>query len=352
MGLLQRKVTPDFAGLRKVIRREGTPGRVFFMEFYQDEEIKVAVEQRFSLAVAPSGADGPRRLRREIAIQSFLGYDMIQVTEVLPAFNLAIASEEARTAVSSDPVASGPIQTWQDFEKYPWPQVSKIDTGPLEWLEKNLSENMRCYSSVPVGYYKMLLGFESMCYLIYDQPDLVAAVLTRVREIFVDYCRLLGQFRCVAAMWGADDMGFKTQTFLPPEFLRKNVLPVHRACADAAHAAGKFYFLHSCGNLREIMPDIIHDVKIDAKHSFEDAILPIEEAKRLYGHEVALLGGLDVDFLCRADERGIRQRVRSILDACHSGGGYCLGSGNSVAKYVPLENYLIMLDEGRNYGMS
>jgi uroporphyrinogen decarboxylase len=99
------------------------------------------------------------------------------------------------------------------------------------------------------------------------------------------------------------------------------------------------------------MLDIIHDVKIDAKHSFEDAILPVEEAKRLYGQDVALIGGLDVDFLCRADETAIRRRVRSTLDTCHPGGGYCLGSGNSVAKYVPLENYLIMLDEGRNYGV-
>ena len=31
------------------------------------------------------------------------------------------------------------------------------------------------------------------------------------------------------------------------------------------------------------------------------------------------------------------------------GGGYCLGTGNSVANYIPLANYLAMLDEGRRY---
>jgi uroporphyrinogen decarboxylase len=31
------------------------------------------------------------------------------------------------------------------------------------------------------------------------------------------------------------------------------------------------------------------------------------------------------------------------------GGGYCLGTGNSVANYIPLENYLAMVDEGRLY---
>jgi uroporphyrinogen decarboxylase len=73
------------------------------------------------------------------------------------------------------------------------------------------------------------------------------------------------------------------------------------------------------------------------------------EDKRLYGDRIALLGGIDVDFLCRADEEAIRARVRRTLDACMPGGGYCLGTGNSVANYVPLESYLIMLDEGRRW---
>jgi uroporphyrinogen decarboxylase len=34
---------------------------------------------------------------------------------------------------------------------------------------------------------------------------------------------------------------------------------------------------------------------------------------------------------------------------CLPGGGHCLGSGNSIANYVPLDNYLAMIDEGRCY---
>jgi uroporphyrinogen decarboxylase len=97
------------------------------------------------------------------------------------------------------------------------------------------------------------------------------------------------------------------------------------------------------------MDDLIDDVGMDAKHSFEDTILSVTDAKIKYGDRIALLGGIDVDFLCRADEEQVRQRVRETLDACFPGGGYCLGSGNSVANYIPLDNYLAMLDEGRRY---
>ena len=95
------------------------------------------------------------------------------------------------------------------------------------------------------------------------------------------------------------------------------------------------------------MDDLIDDVGIDALHSFEDTILPVTEAKAQYGDRIALLGGLDVDFMCRATEEQVRERARRTLDRCMPGAGYCLGTGNSVANYIPLNNYLEILDEGR-----
>ena len=95
----------------------------------------------------------------------------------------------------------------------------------------------------------------------------------------------------------------------------------------STHDAGRPYLLHSCGNLHDIMDDLIEDVGIDAKHSFEDTIETVVDAKATYGQRIALLGGIDVDFLCRADEAQIRQRVRTTLEHCQPGGGYCLGTG-------------------------
>ncbi len=41
--------------------------------------------------------------------------------------------------------APGPIQSWENFEQYPWPRTRDIDLSPFEWLERNLPENMGCY---------------------------------------------------------------------------------------------------------------------------------------------------------------------------------------------------------------
>ena len=159
----------------------------------------------------------------------------------------------------------------------------------------------------------------------------------------------LCDFDEVAVLWLNDDLGFKTATMISPEHLRAYVFPWHTRLVEHAHAHDKPVILHACGNVSEVIEDLIA-TGIDAKHSFEDIIQPVTEFKKQYGDRVAVLGGVDVDFLCRHSEPEIRRYVRHVLDECAPGGGYALGTGNSVANYIPVENYLIMLDEGWKWG--
>jgi uroporphyrinogen decarboxylase len=150
-------------------------------------------------------------------------------------------------------------------------------------------------------------------------------------------------------MWHADDLGYKTSTIISPAHLREYILPWFGKYAALAHRHGKMLWLHTCGNVYSIMEDLIEDVGIDAKQSFEDAILPITEFMDVYGGRIAGLGGVDMDKLCRLPEPELRAYCRSILDHCMPKGRYAFGTGNTVANYVPIENYLIMMDEGYRY---
>lgn len=82
----------------------------------------------------------------------------------------------------------------------------------------------------------------------------------------------------VGAVVISDDLGFKTQTLISPHDLRTFILPVHKMLCEVVHQHGKACILHSCGNLSSIMEDLIDEVGIDARHSFEDVIMPVEEA--------------------------------------------------------------------------
>jgi uroporphyrinogen decarboxylase len=154
----------------------------------------------------------------------------------------------------------------------------------------------------------------------------------------------------VGAIFHADDLGYRTSTMLSPAFLRKNVFPWFAKYAALAHERGLTYWYHSCGNPLEIMEDLIEDVRIDAFHSFQDPIITAGDFLGRYGDRIAALGGIDMDKLARLAEPELRAYVRATLDECMPG-RFALGSGNTVANYVPTENYLAMLDEGCKYAM-
>ena len=359
--LLSHSIEPNWKGLVDCIMKRGTPDRVYYIELLLDEEIKTEISRRFGIDNRLNSNDPYYHLQREMHLQRLLGYDYVRCG--LDNFNLPLRRSSIEdTADLQRPGGRefieehrGPITTWREFESYPWPDMNTVSTQSLQWFNLNLPENMCIIGSGGFAhfaeYLMWLMGYESFCYSLYEQRDLVLAIRDRLIEIFRLSINLLLSFERVKIIWGSDDMGFRSETFISPDELRSLVLPGHKLMAQKAHNAGRPYLLHSCGNLSSIMNDLIDDVGIDAKHSFEDTIEDVVTAKRRYGDRIALLGGIDVDFLCRSDEEQIRKRVRWTLEECMPQGGYCLGTGNSVANYIPLNHYLAMLDEGRSFGL-
>lgn len=353
-----RAFKPDWEAFRDCILRRGTPSRAHFAEFGIDWEIQNEIGKRLDLFEGLDRSDPYFAYKYEIAIQRALGYDYVhcglggigfEVNRKGVKDTAALGREGGRYYVDEQ---KGPVTNWEEFEKYPWPKREGFTTRGLEWYERNLPDDM-CVVAVQLGHFfeniSFLLGYETMCDALQDNYGLLQAIARKLEELYAEVARVLVQFKRVQFVWGSDDMGYRGGLLLAPRYLRELVLPGHRMIAEIVHDAGKIYLHHNCGKLDLIMKDLIDDVKIDGKHSFEDNIERVEEAKSRYGDKVALLGGIDVDFLCRAGKEKIRGRVRETLRSCQPGGGFALGSGNTVANYVPVDNFLAMLDEGRKF---
>jgi len=354
-------VKPDWEGLVTSVMRTGTPSRVHHIELFLDAEVIDAIAQRYGVLDALDPNDPYFDEKRAVAVQSFLGYDYIRASltgwEMPLHYSTAADTADLARTGGRDYMNehAGPITSWAEFEAYPWPDPQTLSTRSLEWYDEHLPDNMCVIGSGGFAhfaeYLTWLMGYETLCLCLCEQRDLVAAITDKLTAIYRVFLQRLLQFERVKIIWGSDDMGFRGSTLISPDDLRAFVLPGHKLMAHMAHAAGRPYLLHSCGNLDLIINDLIDDVGIDAKHSFEDTIEKVTEVTDTYGSRIALLGGIDVDFLCRADQPAVRQRVRDTLEKCMPRGGYVLGSGNSIANYIPLDNYLAMVDEGRSFRM-
>jgi len=354
-------IEPDWEGFVNCLRRAGTPERTHFIELIIDGEVQDLICQRYGLLDGLNTNDPHYWYKRQILLQSFLGYDYVVIpgsvgeslgfarNDLMTVDTAALQRQGGRYYVNEH---RGLITSWEEFEAYPWPDPSSFYAPSMVWFEANLPENMCMIGGLIGSIYEnisFLMGYETLCYALFEQRDLVAAISQKVVELYRKELEFILQYDRVKVVWGSDDLGFKTSTLISPKDLKEFVFPGHKLLAQMSHAAGRLYIMHCCGNVDQILDDLIDEVGIDGRHSFEDTILDVCEAKVSQGHRIALLGGIDVDFLCRSNEEEIRQRVRRTLSCCHPGGGYCLGTGNTVANYIPVENYLIMLDEGRRF---
>ncbi|MFQ6099093.1 MAG: uroporphyrinogen decarboxylase family protein, partial [Armatimonadota bacterium] len=263
-----------------------------------------------------------------------MGYDFVRLEIALPFPRRHLLAEDPAPGVTRERAwvdqHQGTIMCWEDFEKYAWPSLEKMDFFPLEYVNAHVPDGMGLMSCHAGGIYEHLsaiMSYEGLCMALYDAPDLVRAVCNRVGELMQGYYRHLVQLDNLTAVFPGDDMGFRTGTLIAPEHLREYTLPWHRRFAQMAHDAGLPYFVHSCGNVEAIMKDLIEDVGIDGKHSFEDAIVPIQDVQAKYGDRIAVLGGVDVDVLGRQPPDRVREYVRSIIDACAPRGRFAIGSG-------------------------
>jgi uroporphyrinogen decarboxylase len=342
--------------LLDAICRRGDPHNVRFLELFADEEVIY-----HALGVKP--ADGFWKTRdgidwyldQKTKFWHLLGYDAFwqDIIQIFPQTRLdaedtAELKRQRRYWVDEK---TGIINSWQDFERYPWPKPEDNNYYPLEYLARTLPEGMGIIARIGgvLEQVMWLVGYEAFALLIYDDPALIEALFHKVEEIFLPTAEAIAQMDRVIALWMGDDMGYRTATMISTRHMRQYVFPIQKKIAAIAHRYGKPFMLHSCGNLEAVMEDLIEDVGIDSKHSFEDLIIPVEEFSRRYGERVSVIGGVDVDLLCRGSEAEIRRRTRQILTACAPSGGYILGSGNTIANYIPLKNYLIMLDEGQRF---
>ncbi len=325
----------DFNQLLKVLKRE-VPDRPTLFEFIIDKDVYNKYVNQDYLKMKDNKAD----IRITMNMFKNLGYDF----GVVYGSDFIFPKDEIQQSESISLNDGAVITDRASYEMYQWPNPEDYDYSRLDFDE--IPEGMKVIVYGPGGVLEnviALVGYNNLCYLLYDDKELVKEIFDQIGSRLVKYYDICCQYASVGALIVNDDWGFVSQTMLSTDDMRKYVVPWHKRIVQTIHRYKKPAILHSCGNLGELMEDVIDVIQYDAKHSFEDKIIPIEEAYEKWGDRIALLGGLDLNFLSTATSDEIEKRSSAMLDRVKGRGGYALGSGNSIPSYVPEENYKAML---------
>ncbi len=331
---------PDFTNLLKVLRGK-IPDRPTLFEFGINDrligKLSGQVTEDTSSRLAPF-----KRL-----IKSFVnaGYDYATIsawrTNTLSFPKGDIDSKESKSLNSGNMITNR-----ESYDKYYWPDPEKGDYDIYLDLRKLLPERMKLVASSNGGLLENvidLVGFENLSLMYMLDESLTTDIFNSVGSSLLRFYEIVAPIETIGACIVNDDWGFKNQTMFPPDMMKRWVFPWHKRIVEVIHKAGKPAILHSCGQLKSVMDTVIDDLKYDAKHSFEDQITPVEEAYDQWGERIAILGGIDMDFLARNTITDIQKRCVTMLQKSINRGGYALGSGNSIPDYIPDKNYLAMI---------
>jgi uroporphyrinogen decarboxylase len=377
LDFLKTKPHPDFDDFTAVLKGTKKSAKVHYAELVVDEEIKKVIleefleEEYFPPPVLNWGGSSAAILsfdekktqykkyyEKTIKFYYCMGYSMVTDMMFMNNFE-ALNPFKIRSADTSmlskgerywANEKTGVIRSWEDFEKFPWETPGKyIDEYlyNLDVISKILPDGMKIgisgtFFEEPLEW---IFGFENLFYLMSDNPELVAEVYSKVGKIIYDFYNAAIGHESVGGIFHADDLGYKNATLISVKDLEKLVFPWFKKYSYLAHTQRKPFFLHCCGKKSEIMDILIDDVQIDGIHSFEDASYPVKNYLSAWGNRVGIMGGIDIDKLVRLDESDLKIYIRDILDFCVPNGRYVCGTGNSVANYIPVKNYIALINE-------
>lgn len=250
------------------------------------------------------------------------------------------------------------IRDRADFEKYPWDMIEQryFDTYAryFKALANNMPAGMKAIGGVGNGIFECvqdIVGFTDLCYISMDDRELYQDLFQKAFEvsyrIWERFLKEFGDTYCVVRF--GDDLGYKSNTLLPAEDIKQEIIPRYQKIISLIHSYHKPFLLHSCGCIFYLMEDLITVAGIDAKHSNEDVIAPFPEWVERYGDRIGNFGGIDTDMVCRLSKPEMKEYILDVIQKCSHHGGFAFGSGNSIPDYVPVEGYLNMVEIVREY---
>jgi uroporphyrinogen decarboxylase len=199
-----------------------------------------------------------------------------------------------------------------------------------------------------------LLGMENMYLKMYDEPELVDAVLQHLVDYYAEVSRRIFEAAgdALDIFFIGNDFGGQTGPLLSPAQFERFMVPHLRRLVRLGHAYGLKVQLHCCGGFEPLIPAMI-ETGLDGLHAIQPCCggMDLAALKARYGHRVLFNGAIDSHHvLIDGTPDFVRRQTRAVLDIMAPGGGYVAGaSHDTILEETPVANVVAMFDTVREY---
>jgi uroporphyrinogen decarboxylase len=191
-----------------------------------------------------------------------------------------------------------------------------------------------------------LMGMEELLSCMLLDESAAADLLDRVTEYQLRLLEAVLPHDFEGVYFG-DDWGTQRGLLMGPGLWRKFLKPRLARMFDMVKARGKFVLLHSCGNIAEVLGDLV-DIGLDAYNTVQPELYDLSRIKKEYGKHLAFWGAISTQgFLPFASAAQVKERCSQTIRILGEDGGYILAPTHAVTPDIPVENVLAMLESAQ-----
>ncbi|MBE6614640.1 MAG: hypothetical protein E7631_04965 [Ruminococcaceae bacterium] len=140
------------------------------------------------------------------------------------------------------------------------------------------------------------------------------------------------------------DWGSQRDLLMSPACWRELIAPGEQKEYDLIHEAGLDVWVHSCGDIRKIFPDLA-EMGVDALNPIQPECMDIYELKEKYGSRIAFWGGISTQkTLPYGTPADVAEETRKVTSALARNGGYIIAPSQEIQADVPFENLCALID--------
>jgi len=243
-------------------------------------------------------------------------------------------------------VAEYPMRETTSFEDYAMPEVRHDFAFELcDRLEKRTHDRFTMFS-LTMCFFERAWSLRGMENILVDMALDEAFAQELFDRIETHHMELLDAVldRDFDGVYFGDDWGQQRGLIMGPPMWRKYIKPAFARMFEKIKRKGKVVCLHSCGDNREIFPDLV-DMGLDIYNTLQPEIYDLAEMKREYGKHVTWYGGISTQqFLPFATPAQVRQKAEDVAKILGENGGYILAPTHCVTADIPVDNVMAMLD--------
>jgi len=180
-------------------------------------------------------------------------------------------------------------------------------------------------------------GFQNALMDAAAEPDFYEELLDRITQLHLSFVAAAVQLPVEGIMF-SDDWGDQRGIILGPDRWRRLLKPRLARLYQATHDAGKLALSHCCGNIADVIPDVI-EIGLDVLESVQPEAMNPYELKRKWGDKITFWGGLgSQSTIPFGTPARIKAEVRRLCREMGQGGGYILAPAKALQPETPTQN--------------